>query len=638
MMVSLTKLFEPIRIGQMEVSNRLVLLASSMGYSEKQRVGQRNMEFFAERARGGVGLIIVGIIFPNDVGAALNRSMGIHKDDFIPGLRELTRVVHNNGAKIAAQLGLRYEWRRDSTSSLEYIAASELSMPGIPSMRPLTREEIHQLTEEFGEGARRAREAGFDAVEFLAGAGYLISNFLSPYSNKRNDEYGGSLDNRMRFLLEIIAATKKKAGDNYPLLCRFSIDECVDGGLNLEESQRIAAILEEAGIHCITAQVGRHDSKVPLVQSSVPLGGWVHLAEGIKQVVSIPVIATYRFNDPLLAEEVVSQGKADLVGMSRALIADPELPNKAKEGRLDDIVPCITCSQCISKAYYHEPVACRVNPRAGRETEYTVSPTSQPKRVFIIGGGPAGLEATRVAAQRGHHITLFEKSSQLGGQLAVAVVPPFTEDLARYYGYLVKQVEKSGAEIRLGEAPTADFIVQSNPEVVIVATGAEYLIPDIPGVGRANVVTASEVLKDVKPVRAKVIIIGGGLTGCETAEFLAAIGKKVTIVEMMPHIGVDFPVSSRWVVLQRLRRAGVRIETKAKVMEIVDTGVRVSRDGATELLEGDTVVLTTGMTSQDSLSRELEGRIGGLYSIGDCVKPRNVGEAIEEAFNVARTI
>jgi len=364
----------------------------------------------------------------------------------------------------------------------------------------------------------------------------------------------------------------------------------------------------------------------------------VYIAEEIKKVVNIPVVAAYRINDPILAEEILAQGKADLIGMARPLIADPELPNKAKEGRIEDIRPCIACNNCLDSMMGGTQVTCTVNARVGREAEWTVERAERPKRVFVIGGGPGGMEAAALAARRGHDVTLFEKTGQLGGNLIPASVVSYKQEVSNLTNYLKTQVGKSGVKVRLGQEIGAAFIGRERPDVVIMATGTRPIIPDIPGVRGVNVVTAVQVLNGEKDVGKRVIIVGGGMVGCETAEFLAEKGKEVTILEMLERVGADIGRTVRWIVMGRLRDAGVRMETGTKVVEITGNGVRASRNEELEFFEGDTVVLAVGLEPDKEMAQELEGKVSSLYPIGDCVEARKVIQAIEDGFRVAREI
>jgi len=644
MMAKLENLFMPIKVGKEELRNRIVMLALTTGYNEPDNtVGDRIINFYAERAKGGVGLIIVPF---TAVDIASPAQPGLFHDRFIPGARRLSDAVHAHGAKMAAQLLTQYHWATSEGSAPEVVGPSPvLNQMMRCTPKALTIEEIHRLVEEHAKAAWRAREAGFDAVELPIVGGYLLNRFLSPHSNKREDEYGGSLENRMRLPLEIIEAIKQSAGEDYAIICRLNVEEFMEGGHSIEDSKKVAAVLEASGVNAINVYVGWHECPVPTVQMLVPRGAFVYLAEDIKKVVKIPVIAANRINDPILADKILSEGKADLIGMARALLADPEFPNKAREGRIDEIVPCIACSYCLAEilaAYkdWEKPVStfCVVNPRAGKELEYAIRPAPVAKRVFVVGGGPGGTETAIVAASRGHQVTLYEKGDRLGGQLLTASLPPHKDEIDALVGSLIVRTREAGVEVKLNTEVDLKTIEQAKPDVVVLATGATPIIPDIPGARGNNVVTAVEVLTGQKEVGETVIVIGGGMVGCETAEFLAQRGKKISIVEMLPRIGNDIVATNRPFTLARLRQAGIRMDTNTKVEEITNKGVRVSRDGVSDFLEGDTAVLAVGFTANKELADELEGRVAALYSVGDCVEARMIREAIEEGFRVGMEI
>ena len=634
----LRKLFEPIKIGPMEIKNRIVMPAMGLNLGADGQVTDSFKAFYEERARGGVGLIVIGLAPLLDLGPILSSMVGVYSDELIPGLRQFADLMHKCGTKVAVQISALGVLPKDD-GSLELVGPSQVSVdrrPFVPKPRSLNVEEIERFVQAYGEGARRVRDAGFDAVEINAIAGTsLICHFLSAHTNKRTDAYGGDIKNRAKFLLECIEIVKQRVGKDYALLCRVSGADFMEGGNTLEDTKIVAGMIERAGIHAINVSTGWHESPVPFIQMSVPRANWIYLAEGVKKVVHTPVIGGTRIPDPRLAERILQEGRVDMVYVARPLIADPEWPNKAKEGRFDEIRPCIACCSCFDGLPDGQSVHCSVNYRAGREVEYSIKPVKQAKKVFIIGGGPAGMEAARVAALRGHQVTLTDNKEQLGGQLLVAVQPPYKEELQNFIAYLARQMEKLGIKVHLREEVTSKIIEESKPDVVIVATGAQPIIPEIFGVSGNNVVTAIEVLSGRRQVGKKVAIVGGGLVGCETAEFLTQNGHQVTILEMLERIGVDIGRTTRWVTLGRLRELGVNMESNAKVEEITDKGVKVGRQGGNEFFEADSVVLAVGMKSNRRLAQELEGKLKRLYVIGDGAKPGKIAEAMESAMQVA---
>ncbi len=644
--IEFKKLFRPIKIGKMEIKNRVVMLALTTGYNEADKtIGDRFVHYFVERAKGGAGLIIVPFA-PVDVGSPLQP--GLYHERFIPGARRLTDEIHAYGAKIAAQLVIPYHWvaNEDLPVVIGPSPVFNQIMHCIP--RSLTVKEIRCIVKECGKAAWRAREAGFDAVELLVGGGYLLNRFLSPTTNKRRDEYGGSLENRMRITVEIIESIMREAGEDYPIICRINVEEQMEGGHSIGDSKDVVRTLEGAGAQAINVYTGWHESPVPTIQASVPRGAFVYLAEKVKSWVSIPVITANRINDPILADKILAEGKADLIGMGRALLADPELPNKSREDRVDEIVPCIACSNCLAEIFsgyrnWGKPVStfCTVNPIAGKEGEYVVEPAEISKNVLVIGGGPGGMEAAMTASMRGHHVTLYEKGSKLGGRLLIASIPPYKDEIKALVQSLVARTQKVGVEIKLNSEAGPETIEEEKPDVVILATGAIPNTLDIPGVHGDNVAIAEDVLTGRREASGAVLVIGGGMVGCETADFLMERGRDVTqviILEMLERIATDVSPTYRPFLLARLRKAGVKMEPNTTIKEIIDKGVNVSRQGVSGFIKGDKVVLAVGFKANKQLVGELKGKVTELYSVGDCVKPRLIKEAIEEGFCIGREI
>lgn len=627
-MAEFGRLFSPLKVGKTELPNRLVMLAIGTGYTvEAGRWNGKLEAFLEERARGGVGLII-SPFSPSYVDQWV--IPGVYEDEFVLPLRRLAERIHSYGSKFVVQLFIE-EWTGEIGRKPEPVSPSGIvKRPGLHPPRPLAIKEIHRIVSQFGEAAWRVREARCDGVEVHAGMGFLINQFLSPVTNKRTDEYGGNLENRLRLLLEIISEVKTRAGEDFTYLCRISGQEFMDGGLTLNETTEIARVLKTAGIHCLDVQAGWHESPVPLVQSDVSPGAYVYLAEGIKKAVNIPVVGAYRITCPELAEEIISQGKADLIGMARALIADPEFPKKAKEGRREEIRPCIVCCRCLDRLFNFESLYCSVNPRVGREAEWLPEPAPKVKKVVVIGGGPAGIVAASTATRRGHKVILYEKRGTVGGQLNCATVAPHKQEIEAFRKYLEGELSRSEVEIKFKATPELE---KGKPDVVIVAVGAQPSVPKIVGIKKC--VTALEVLSG-KETGEQVLVIGGGMVGCEVAEYLAAKGKKVVILEMLQRIGADLGPTTRWVTLGRLKEVGVRTETKAKVIAVTERGVRVEREGEEEEFAGDTIVLAAGMVPVDGTSSKIKAL--EVYRIGDCVSPRRIKEAVEEGMKVGLEI
>jgi 2,4-dienoyl-CoA reductase-like NADH-dependent reductase (Old Yellow Enzyme family)/thioredoxin reductase len=647
--LSFRKLFEPGRIGEMELKNRMVMPAMGTNLATRDGyVNEQMKDYYEERAKGGVGLVIVEVACVDPpTGKTVPCQLLIDDDKFIPGLSELAEVIHRYGAKAALQLMHAGRAAKSKVTHTQPVAPSAIPMPFAPGAgyegempRELTVDEIKDLVGKFGKAAQRAKKAGFDGVEIHSLGLYLVAQFLSSASNRRQDDYGGELKNRARFLLDTIKAIKEAAGQDYPAWCRLTVREFgIEGGITLEEGQEVARRAQEAGadaIHVTVMAWGVSPRARP--PTAEPPGNMVPFAEAIKKVVTVPVIAVGRIN-PELGERVLQEGKADFIAIGKGLISDPELPRKAASGRIDEIRPCIGCLRCIDNILHKDGVVqCTVNAAAGKEREYQLRPVEKSKEVLVVGGGPAGMEAARVTALRGHRVTLYEKQDKLGGQLLQAIVPPYKNNLVGLIDYLATQMVRQGVKIELGIEATPELIEEAKPEVVLLATGVTSLIPEIPGIHRPNVVTAQKVLEG-EEVGERVVVIGGELVGCEIAEYLAERGKKVTIVEILTDVATRVISALRGLLLSRLAARGVTILTGVKDEELTERGLAITtKEGEKQLIEADTVVLAAGAKPNKVLLPALEGKIPEIYSIGDCVEPRDIFEAIADGYHVGRRI
>lgn len=598
-------------------------------------VSEQTIHHYAGIAKGGAALIIVEATSITQGGRSSPYQLIMYKDEFIPTWRRLVDAVHEQGAKISVELCHCGRQGKSIFTGEQPVGPSpvRLEREGWETPRELSIEEIEILVEEFADASRRAKEAGFDAVEIHATHGYLLSTFISPAVNQRTDRYGGDIAGRARFTTEVVQRTKEKLGHDYPVLVRINGADFIPGGLTLEEACILSRLLEEAGADCIDVSAGSYEAiGYDIPPSSMEPGCVVYLAEAIKRHVNVPVIAVGRINTPALGDQILRENRADLVAMGRSLIADPDLPKKAREGRREDIRICTACRECLDKIFEKVKIACSVNAAFGNEAEYSITPTKNPKKILVAGGGPAGMEAARVAALRGHKVVLYEEGASLGGQLLMAGVPPHKDGLRDLREFLVTQTTKLGVEIHLGRKVTPELITEVRPDVVIAATGAVYRMPEIPGVNLGNVCTFCDVLTGKIETGERVVVVGGGRVGCETAELLHNRGRKVTILEMLDKIGADMGQFTKEDVLPRLRTMGIQMEVKTRVEKITSDGVLAKSEGKSVHFKADTIVLATGSTSQKDLAGQLEGKVPELLVIGDCVEPRNLMNAIHEGY------
>jgi 2,4-dienoyl-CoA reductase-like NADH-dependent reductase (Old Yellow Enzyme family)/thioredoxin reductase len=652
-----TRLFTPIKIGSMEVKNRIAMPPMHSGFCKPDGyVSQKIIDYYGARAKGGCGLIMVEIATPSGARKYVPNTLGIYDDSFIPGFSDMAAEIHKHGAKFALQLVDPGPGGSTMLGGVPNVGPSKIPQRNMPELPlELSVDEIKEIVNDFAEAARRARDAGIDSVHIHAAHNYaLLGSFLSTYYNKRSDEYGGSLFGRAKLLVDVVKAIKAKAGSDFPVIVRISGDDRIPGGRTIQETQILAPIIAEAGADALEISGGA----VPEVFWAVvpPLGTPTafnaDFAAAIKQVVDIPVISVGRINSPHIAEFVLETGKADMVSMGRALIADPELPNKAEAGDFEDIAPCIGDNQgCLSNPFAKVPTTCFMNPSVGFEKNMDIVTAEKPKQVMVVGGGPAGLEVARVAALRGHEVTLFEKEGKLGGQINIASIPPGKQEISQSIKYLARQAEKAGVKVETGTEVTPDLIDKIKPQVVVVASGAQPLIPDnIPGVDKDNVCTAWDILSGkvifdtMKPL--KIVIIGGGSVGCETADFLAEMGenlmlnkKAVTIVEMMGKVALDMPLTVRHLLMERLVSKKVKILVKTKVKAITDDGLIVTRGGNEETIKNvDHIILSIGTKPVDDLLLKIKDKVETIHLIGDASKPRRALEAIAEGRQIGMTI
>ncbi|WP_373163937.1 FAD-dependent oxidoreductase [Agathobaculum sp. Marseille-P7918] len=631
------KLFEPIKIGSMELKNRLFVPAMSTLTATPEGASTEQFIAYHERkAQGGWGFIITEYFGVAPYVGFFPRMLGIWNDELIESHKELTRRVHAAGAKIGAQISHSGRETYIAVSDENLVAPSPyMDVAGEKKPRELTVAEIKEIVSQYGDTARNLKKAGFDAVEIYAAHGYLISNFLSKYSNKRTDEYGGCLENRMRFLLEIIKDTREKVGPDFPILVRLSTREFVPGGISMGETRVIVKKLEQAGVDAIDCSQGIFTVSYNIVEPmQVDNCAFVDASEEIKKVVNIPVLTAGRINEACLAETVLLTGKADMVGMGRASLADPDFPKKVQEGRIEDIRYCIGCVQaCIGGNMRGENCHCLVNPELDREFELKPNPVAKRKKIFIAGGGVAGCEAAIVAAQRGHDVTLFEKSDKLGGTWLIAALPLYKSELLTFVGWQKHELAKLHVKIELNTELTKEMIAQHQPDEVIVATGCKPFIPNIPGHDMPHVVQANDVLQQNVRCGKNVVVLGGGSVGVETAEYIAWFGSNVTIVEMREDILIGCERETMLMLRQGIKENGIQVYTDSKVCEIGEGTVTLERKGKKIVLEEvDHVVVAAGSKPVNTLEAEVKELGIPVRVIGDSKQVRNGLHAILEGY------
>jgi len=663
-----TKLFQRGKIGPMDVPNRIVVPPMAVGYAEgwgdKWWFTDRHIRTYGSWAKGGVGLIIHGhmkVESDIDKEGAFSSYVVLDRDDWTRRLCLLTDTVHRYGTKIVVQLSVGCGRIAAPVPGFQPIGPSPNPCMFDPKVltRELTISEIETLVEAYGQAAARLKMAGFDGI-VLHCVSQLFDQFLSPLWNRRTDKYGGDVAGRMQFVLECIENVRSKVGSDFAIIAgtvsdykivksdilfipamAVSTDAVVEEKL-LEDTIKIAKRFEEAGIHALHIRAGGYHSPSWLVPPMYMEDGCsIPLVQPIREAVSLPVIVDGKIRVPEVAEKILEEGKADYVGIARPVLADPDWAKKAREGRAEDIRQCIACNECILRLRNWQALGCSVNPMLGNEWDCDIVPTLRLKKVLVIGGGPAGMEAATIAAQRGHKVTLYEKDDKLGGHLVEAAAPPFKKDIRSLLNRLINELNKTKVEIKSGKEATAETVQKLKPDVVIVATGSSSLIPDIPGVKGDNVTTAIDVLRGKSKVGQEVVVLGGNEVGAETAVYLAQMGKTVTIVRrgpepMPPDVG-SFNIMR---LMELIAENKVKWVTNVDVKEITaDSVVLVDKkDGGEQTLKADTVVLARGLVADNKLYYDLEGKVPEIFLVGDGIKPQKIWEAMHDGFHIAREI
>ncbi|OGP78342.1 MAG: hypothetical protein A2V86_01440 [Deltaproteobacteria bacterium RBG_16_49_23] len=640
-MTQFKSLFSPFKIGNIELKNRIVMPPMATHFAaEDGSLNDRHIAYYLARIKGGVGYITSEHTGIMKQGRAFPNMALIDSDQYIPRFRKLVEAIHREDGKIVIQINHAGRQTSASITGSPIVAPSAIPCPVRKEMpKELSLKEIQDIIDAFREAARRVKETGAEGVEIHMAHGYLINQFLSPFSNKRTDEYGGDPDRRMRMAVEVLRAVRNQVGPDFLVLCRLSADEYVEGGLRLEDTKEVAKALERNGadalhISACVAASGYLNHPPYYAEEGV----FAHLAQGIKSVVSIPVIAVGRIRTPELANRILEENKADLISMGRALIADPNFPTKALQGKTLDIIPCISCNRCI-QSIRKGALQCAVNPETGREGMFKLQKTDHAKKVWIIGGGPAGMKAAEIAALRGHRVTLYEEKERLGGKFLLAAIPPRKQVLKEFIDQLTRQLEKLPIKIILGKPFRPASLGRGRPDVTIIATGGKPFFPAIDGIRESKAISVEDALSGALPLGRKILVVGGGGIGAEVADYLSEKGAEITLVEMREGIALDLVGHLQHFLNKRLREKGVQILVNTKATRFEREGVWVEDPQGIRKIQGfDSMVISLGSIPNNELVESLKGKVPEVYVVGDVSKPREVMEAVLEGEEIALKI
>jgi 2,4-dienoyl-CoA reductase (NADPH2) len=662
-----TRLFKPITISRLPIANRIVMPSMALFYTDYYSLTDRFKAFYRERAKGGVGLMIIGPVAIDRVGSS-PFILGLFDDSYVAPFLEFIDELHKTtDAKIGVQFMQQGRNVSSKMTGMTPIAPSAVASPLSGELpREMTLDDIAEVQQAYVKAALRAKAAGFDYIEIMAGGSYLIGEFLSPVTNHRTDEYGGSVAKRMRFGLEVIKKVRNALGKDSPMGIRVSGQDFVKGGNTLTESSLFCEEAEKAGVDGISVTGGWHETNVPQLTSEVPPGAYLYLSRAIKDKVGVPVFASNRLGDPTVAERALRSGAADMVCWGRPLIADPDLPMKARTGRQQEMVPCIGCNQgCFDAIFSDSAARCTLNPRAGREAETEIREAHVKKRIFVAGSGPAGMEFAIIASQRGHDVTLYEKDNKLGGQINLIGPLPGRSLYLDAVTSLENRLKSTTARIKLNTPLTPEVVDSERPDILIVATGAKPTEFTIPGIDSSHVVNAWDVLSGaVSDIGKRVVIIGGGATGCETALLVANLGvlraeafsflayhsandleelrkmlfdggREVTIIEIAERPAANVGISTRWALLKSLRLMGVNIRTKTRVVDIREGCVSIEDENGKESIPADTIIVATGAAPVDDLVRTVPSNRTDVRVIGDAGRIGKISDAVRDGFDMA---
>ncbi len=667
-------LFEPLDLGFTTLPNRVLMGSMHVGLEEHPGGFERMAAFYAERARGGVGLMVTGGISPNDAGRPMKGGAKLSTPEEAQQHKVVTDAVHAEGAKIALQL--LHFGRYASHGQL--VAPSAVQAPISPlTPHPLSVDEIEQTIEDFAHAAQLAQSAGYDGVEIMGSEGYLINEFVARRTNHRSDDWGGSYENRMRFPVEIVRRVRERVGENFIIIYRLSMLDLVEDGSTLQEVIQLAQAVEKAGATIINTGIGWHEARIPTIATSVPRAGFAWVTKKLMGSVGIPLITTNRINTPDVAERILADGTADMVSMARPFLADPFFMRKAEEGRSDEINSCIGCNQaCLDHTFVGKTSSCLVNPRACHETELVIEATPEPKKLAVVGAGPAGLAFAVTAAERGHHVTLIDAAAEVGGQFNIAKQIPGKEEFHETIRYFTRQVQLRGIELRLNTRASVESLLAEDFEQIVLATGVTPRTPEFDGVDHPSVLSYLDVLRDKKPVGTNVAILGAGGIGFDVAEYITAHGTSATLVpetfyrewgidpEYANAGGITAPAPSRpdrrvglfqrkatkvgaglgkttgWIHRTELKAKGVQMVPGVEYQKIDDAGLHLSVNGTDTVLAVDTVILCTGQDPRRELLAGLEAGGAVVHLIGgaDVAAELDAKRAIDQGTRLAARI
>ncbi|SFN51845.1 FAD-dependent oxidoreductase [Xenorhabdus japonica] len=670
-MSNYSHLLAPLDLGFTTLKNRVLMGSMHTGLEEHPDGAQRLAQFYAERAAGGVALIVTGGIAPNQQGAVAAGASVLNSEDSLPHHKLITDAVHQAEGKIALQIlhAGRYSYQKNS------VAPSAIQAPINPFIpQEMSEEDIQQTIKDFARCAQLAQQAGYDGVEIMGSEGYLINQFLVTRTNHRQDEWGGTLENRMRFAIEIVKAVRAITGERFIIIYRLSMLDLVEDGSNWQEIEQLALEIEKAGASIINTGIGWHEARIPTIATMVPRAGFSWVTQKLMGKVSIPLITTNRINDPQVAEQILSEGCADMVSMARPFLADAEFVLKAEQNRADEINTCIGCNQaCLDRVFVGKLTSCLVNPRACHETEFITAPAQAPKTIAVIGAGPAGLSFAVTAASRGHHVTLFERENQIGGQFNIAKQIPGKEEFHETLRYFERQLALNGVELRLKHTATADQL--SSFDEVVIATGITPRTPNIDGIDHKKVLTYLDVLKHKRQVGKRVAIIGAGGIGFDTAEYLSQSGQSTSLsshafnhewgidqtityrgglrpdgaqAEPSPRriyllqrkdskVGDGLGKTTGWIHKASLSMRGVMMLNSVQYLKIDDQGLHIRRHDEQQCLEVDNVIICAGQEPMKELYQPLQAMGKNVHVIGgaDVAAELDARRAIDQGARLA---